>query len=108
MCLGMLYPIIEVFRSDADFAEDLSESIFTLLCYLRKSDACPFSSFGISPFTVGMDPPLPIYFLSLMSNLGNRSAKNYPSKKVWPNPSTQGTNLYLTFYSSFLSRGKYF
>ena len=27
MCLGMLYPIIEVFRSDADFAEDLSKWI---------------------------------------------------------------------------------
>lgn len=27
MCLGMLYPIIEVFRSDSDFAEDLSKFV---------------------------------------------------------------------------------
>lgn len=25
MCLGMLYPIVEVFRSDEEFAEELSE-----------------------------------------------------------------------------------
>ncbi|CAG7848847.1 SubName: Full=Probable Protein required for hyphal anastomosis (HAM-2) {ECO:0000313/EMBL:CCA68099.1} [Serendipita indica DSM 11827] len=54
MCLNMLYPIIEVFRSDDEFAEEL----------------------------MGMEPPLPIYFLSLLSTLGNRSAKSYPAKKL--------------------------
>lgn len=32
MCLGMLYPIIEVFRSDEEFAEELSKSTF-IICH---------------------------------------------------------------------------
>ncbi|KAG8814245.1 Factor arrest protein 11 [Serendipita sp. 400] len=55
-CLNILYPIIDVFRSDDDFAEEL----------------------------MGMDPPLPIYLLSLLSSLSNRnrSVKSYPAKKL--------------------------
>lgn len=35
MCLGMLYPIVEVFRNDDEFAEELSTCLFcSLLCYM--------------------------------------------------------------------------
>jgi hypothetical protein len=70
MCLGMLYPIIEVFRSDEEFAEELSK--YPPISQHKTNVA----------HTVNMEPPLPVYFLSLMSNLSNRSAKSYPAKKV--------------------------
>ncbi|KIJ37340.1 hypothetical protein M422DRAFT_69303 [Sphaerobolus stellatus SS14] len=52
--LGMLYFLLEVFKPDHEFGEEL----------------------------MSLDPPLPIYFINLLSSLKDRSAKGYPMKKL--------------------------
>ncbi|KAF9452194.1 N1221-domain-containing protein [Macrolepiota fuliginosa MF-IS2] len=51
---GMLYHLIEVFKGHEDFAEEL----------------------------MSLDPPLPVYLFSIISNLRDKSAKGYPIKKL--------------------------
>ncbi|EKM80457.1 hypothetical protein AGABI1DRAFT_120468 [Agaricus bisporus var. burnettii JB137-S8] len=51
---GALYHLIEVFKGHEDFAEEL----------------------------MSLDPPLPIYLFSIISNLRDKSAKGYPIKKL--------------------------
>ncbi|KAF8592589.1 hypothetical protein K439DRAFT_1625938 [Ramaria rubella] len=52
--LGMLYFLIEVFKGDDEFGEEL----------------------------MSLEPPLPIYLINLMGSLKERSAKGYPMKKL--------------------------
>ncbi|KAF8528832.1 hypothetical protein BU17DRAFT_36782 [Hysterangium stoloniferum] len=52
--LGMLYFLIEVFKGDDEFGEEL----------------------------MSLEPPLPIYLMNLMGSLKERSAKGYPMKKL--------------------------
>lgn len=52
--LGMLYHLIEVFKGHEDFAEEL----------------------------MSLEPPLPVYLFSVISNLRDKSAKGYPIKKL--------------------------
>lgn len=70
---GMLYHLIEVFKGHEDFAEELSkfyvQSHFNLLA-------------NCSLLIVSLDPPLPVYLFSIISNLRDKSAKGYPIKKV--------------------------
>ncbi|KAJ3572645.1 hypothetical protein NP233_g2951 [Leucocoprinus birnbaumii] len=51
---GMLYHLIEVFKGHEDFAEEI----------------------------MSLEPPLPVYLFSIISNLRDKSAKGYPIKKV--------------------------
>ncbi|KAF8665597.1 hypothetical protein AX16_000054 [Volvariella volvacea WC 439] len=52
--LGMLYHLIEVFKSHDDFAEEL----------------------------MSLEPPLPVYLFNVVSGLRDKSAKGYPIKKL--------------------------
>ncbi|TFK74417.1 hypothetical protein BDN72DRAFT_812821 [Pluteus cervinus] len=52
--LGMLYHLIEVFKSYDDFADEL----------------------------MSLDPPLPVYLFNVVSGLRDKSAKGYPIKKL--------------------------
>jgi len=67
----MLYHLIEVFKGHEDFAEELSQSPSILLPpQFTEND------------TVSLEPPLPVYLFSVISNLRDKSAKGYPIKKV--------------------------
>lgn len=54
MLLSILYPIVEIFRSDFSFSEEL----------------------------MALDPPLPLVFFGLIAGLKDRSARSYPAKKL--------------------------
>ena len=81
MCLGMLYPIMEVFRNDDEFAEELS-TWFYLLFLHNHNHGCWTDTRRL--FAVSMEPPLPIYFFQMLANLKDRSTKSFPAKKVCP------------------------
>ncbi len=72
---GMLYHLIEVFKGHEDFAEELSE-------FERFPTQTRLSVDTLS--VVSLDPPLPVYLFSIISNLRDKSAKGYPIKKVCP------------------------
>ena len=88
MCLGMLYPIMEVFRNDDEFAEELSTCPFPVFpctfCVFVKCGGLTFCFALPCLFAVSMEPPLPIYFFQMLANLKDRSAKSFPAKKVRP------------------------
>ncbi|KZT12541.1 N1221-domain-containing protein [Laetiporus sulphureus 93-53] len=52
--LGMLYHMVEVFKSHDDFADEL----------------------------MSLDPPLPVYLFNVVAGLRDKSAKGYPVKKL--------------------------
>jgi len=67
----MLYHIIEVFKGHDDFADELSKRLLQYLSWY----------FHMFP-SVSLDPPLPVYLISIVSGLRDKSAKGYPVKKV--------------------------
>ena len=69
--LGMLYHVIEVFKGHDDFADELS-----------KHPSQHLSRCFHTSLSVSLDPPLPVYLVSIVSGLRDKSAKGYPVKKV--------------------------
>lgn len=69
--LGMLYFLIEIFKGDEEFGDELSIIFFSHKCLLSEYISA-----------VSLDPPLPIYIINLLGSLKERSAKGYPMKKV--------------------------
>jgi len=65
--LGMLYFVIEVFRTDETFGEELSES-----------DNGEYRWYVL----VAMSPPLPVVIFQMVSGLKDKLPKGYPVKKV--------------------------
>jgi hypothetical protein len=74
--LGMLYHIIEVFKGHDDFADELSKCLSQHLSW-----------YFTCSLPVSLDPPLPVYLISIVSGLRDKSAKGYPVKKVRQNTS---------------------
>lgn len=72
--LGMLYLLIEVFKGDDQFGDELSEFLIDL-------HGCRLLSLHGS-YLVSLEPPLPVYLFSLVSALKEKSTKGYPIKKV--------------------------
>lgn len=65
--LGMLYFIVEVFRTDDTFGDELSE------CRQREP---------VLTLVVAMTPPLPLVLFQMVASLKDRLPKGYPVKKV--------------------------
>lgn len=70
--LGLLYHIVEVLKGNDDFADELS-TWSSLDEVFRKR-----LTYGI----VSLDPPLPVYLFNVVAGMRDKSAKNYPIKKV--------------------------
>jgi len=68
--LGMLYHLVEVFKGQDDFADELSTHPFH------------FPNQRLINVIVSLDPPLPVYLFNLVAGLRDKSAKGYPIKKV--------------------------
>jgi hypothetical protein len=66
--VGMLYFIVEVFRTDETFGDELSKSY--------QIDP------GRQLMSVAMTPPLPLVLFQMVAGLKDRLPKGYPVKKV--------------------------
>lgn len=64
--LAMLYFIVEVFRTDETFGDELSMS----------------RSFSNADMVVAMDPPLPIILFRMVAGLKDKLPVGYPAKRV--------------------------
>ena len=69
---GMLYFLVQVFKGDDEFGEELSKP--RMVCRLAVS--------WLTLPLVSLDPPLPVYLFGLVSAMKEKSAKGYPLKKV--------------------------
>ncbi len=67
--LGMIYFMVEVFRTDESFGDELSEF--------------PLSTSAETDSTiVAMSPPLPLILFQMIAGLKDKLPKGYPVKKV--------------------------
>lgn len=101
--LGLLYHLIEALKGHEDFADELSVLLMPFPCLVIASNSSTM-------FTVNLEPPLPVYFYTLVSGVRDRSPKGYPVKKVSPlfpkRIETTVAQSAHTLDSSFLSSGK--
>lgn len=67
--LGMLYFVVEVFRSDETFGDELSQLLIP-------------SEWLKLTFIVAITPPLPVTLFQMVASLKDRLPKGYPVKKV--------------------------
>lgn len=73
--LSVLYFMVEIFRGDESWADELSEHS-VISSTLEAADTDYFER------KVALDPPLPIHLLHLVAGLREKNAKGYPVKKV--------------------------
>jgi hypothetical protein len=73
--LGLIYFVVEVFRHDETFGDELSEFQHG---FVRIGSDGPRLAF----VPVAMEQPLPVYMLGLVSSLRDKPHKGFPVKKV--------------------------
>jgi hypothetical protein len=73
--LGLIYFVVEVFRHDETFGDELSEFQHG---FVRIGSDGPRVAF----VPVAMEQPLPVYMLGLVSSLRDKPHKGFPVKKV--------------------------
>lgn len=74
--LGIIYFVVEVFRNDETFGDELSECDYDSAGIDSDRD---FRVYGVS---VAMEQPLPVYLLGLVASLRDKPHKGFPVKKV--------------------------
>lgn len=68
--------MLEVFRGDEGWADELSESESKILIW-----SCAHQGFPRGVL-VQLEPPMPVYLFNLVAALREKNAKGYPVKKV--------------------------
>ena len=75
--LGIIYFVIEVFRNDETFGDELS-----MLFAGGKMGVWLRLGFFFPSVPVAMEEPLPVYLLGLVASLRDKPHKGFPVKKV--------------------------